>query len=76
MQGYEAIKEKDNDVNYRFVLSDGIHMNSYFFLDPKLNNLIIKKQVKYGTILRIDKFRFMNGENSTNHSPRSINHYM
>lgn len=52
------------------MLSDGVHMNSYFFLCTKLNDLITKKQVKYGTIMRIDKYIFKDGENCTDHSPR------
>jgi len=69
-QGFEAVQVKPDEKNYRLVLSDGIHMNSYFFLCSQLNDLIIKKQVKYATILRIDDYKFMNGENSTDHSPR------
>jgi len=69
-QGFEAVQVKPDETNYRLVLSDGIHMNSYFFLSSQLNDLIIKKQVKYATILRIDEYKFMNGENSTDHSPR------
>lgn len=70
MKGFEAVQVKPNETNYRLVLSDGIYMNSYFFLCSQLNDLIVKKQVKYATILRIDEYTFMNGENSTNHSPR------
>jgi len=69
-QGFEAVQMKPDETNYRLVLSDGIHMNSYFFLCSQLNDLIVKKQVKYGTILRIDEYKFINGENSTDHSPR------
>jgi len=69
-QGFEAVQLKPNKTNYRLVLSDGIHMNSYFFLCSQLNDLIVEKQVKYATILRIDEYKFMNGENSTDHSPR------
>lgn len=72
LMGFEAVQVKPDETNYRLVLSDGIHMNSYFFLSSHLNNLIVKKQVKYATILRIDKYTFINGENSTNHSPRWI----
>jgi len=71
-QGFEAVQVKLDETNYRLVLSDGIHMNSYFFLCCQLNDLIVKKQVKYGTILRIDEYKFINGENSTDHSPRLI----
>lgn len=45
-------------------------MNSYFFLSSQLNDLIIKHQVKYGTILRVDEYKFMDGENVTKHNPR------
>ncbi|XP_027849888.2 replication protein A 70 kDa DNA-binding subunit-like [Aphis gossypii] len=72
LMGFEAVQVKPNETNYRLVLSDGIYMNSYFFLCSQLNDLIVKKQVKYATILRIDEYTFMNGENSTNHSPRWI----
>ncbi|XP_003242847.1 replication protein A 70 kDa DNA-binding subunit isoform X1 [Acyrthosiphon pisum] len=70
--GFEAVQVKPDETNYRLVLSDGIHMNSYFFLCSQLNDLIIKKQVKYATILRIDEYKFMDGENSNDHSPRWI----
>lgn len=69
-QGFEAVQVKPDKANYRLVLSDGIYMNSYFFLCSQLNDLIEKKQVKYATILRIDEYKFVNGENSTDHSPR------
>ncbi|XP_022175457.1 replication protein A 70 kDa DNA-binding subunit-like isoform X2 [Myzus persicae] len=72
LMGFEAVQVKPDKTNYRLVLSDGIHMNSYFFLCGQLNDLIVKKQVKYATILRIDKYKFMDGENSTDHSPRWI----
>ncbi|XP_026805866.1 replication protein A 70 kDa DNA-binding subunit-like isoform X1 [Rhopalosiphum maidis] len=72
LMGFEAVQVKSNETNYRLVLSDGVHMNSYFFLYSQLNDLIVKKQVKYATILRIDEYKFMNGENPTNHSPRWI----
>lgn len=52
------------------MLSDGVHMNSYFFICSQLNDLIVKKEMKYGTILKIDKYSFMDGENCINHSPR------
>lgn len=61
---------RNNKTNYRLVLSDGVHMNSYFYLCTELNDLIVEKQMKYGTILRIDEYRFMDGENSSDHSPR------
>lgn len=69
-KGYEAVELKRNETNYRLVLSDGAHMNSYFYLCVQLNDLIVKKEIKYGTLLRIDEHKFMDGENCTNHSPR------
>lgn len=69
-KGYEAVELKHNETNYRLVLSDGTHMNSYFYLCIQLNDLIVKKKVKYGTLLRIDEHKFIDGENCTNHSPR------
>ncbi|XP_025412553.1 replication protein A 70 kDa DNA-binding subunit-like [Sipha flava] len=68
--GYEAVLLKKNQTRYRLVLSDGVHMNSYFFLDPKLNDMIVKKQIKYGTILSIDQYKFLDGKNCKDHSPR------
>jgi len=70
--GFEAMKTNNNETSYRLVLSDGVHMNSYFFLSFYLNDLIVSKQVKYGTILRINKYRLMDGENVINHSPRWV----
>lgn len=61
---------ENSEINYRLVLSDGVHMNSYFFLSSQLNDLIINHQVKYGTILRVDKYKFIDGENVTEHNPR------
>jgi len=69
-KGYEAVELKPNETNYRLVLSDGAHMNSYFYLCVQLNGLIERKEVKYGTLLRIDKHEFIDGENCTNHNPR------
>jgi hypothetical protein len=70
LKGYEAVLLKKNQTRYRLVLSDGVHMNSYFFLDPKLNDMIVKKQIKYGTILSIDQYKFLDGKNCKDHSPR------
>lgn len=70
IQGYEVVDLKNNETNYRLVLSDGVHMNSYFYLCTELHNLIVEKQIKYGTILKIDEYRFIDGENSFDHSPR------
>lgn len=55
---------------YRLVLSDGVYMNSYFYLCIQLNYLLIENKVKYGTILRIDEYKFNDGENCMNRSPR------
>ncbi|XP_050542356.1 replication protein A 70 kDa DNA-binding subunit-like isoform X2 [Daktulosphaira vitifoliae] len=54
------------------VLSDGIHMNSYFYLSSGLSFLLIENQLKYGTIFCIDKFQFVNGKDCKNQSPRQI----
>lgn len=70
-KGYEAVELKRNETSYRLVLSDGAHMNSYFYICARLNDLIAKKEMKYGTILKIDKYTFMDGENCTDHSARS-----
>lgn len=71
VQGYEAVKLKsDSRTNYRLVLSDGVHMNSYFYLSSRLNDLILQKQVEHGTMLRINNYSFTAGENCTDHSPR------
>lgn len=70
-QGYEAIDLKNFDRFYRLVLSDSVNMNSYFFLDSSLHYLMDHKQLNYGTIIKIDKFKFMDGENCTDHSLRS-----
>lgn len=61
---------KNNTTHYRLVLSDGVHMNSYFYLSSQLNCTISEKQIKYGTILKIDKYIFTDGENTNDNSPR------
>ncbi|VVC34193.1 Replication factor-A protein 1, N-terminal,Nucleic acid-binding, OB-fold,Replication protein [Cinara cedri] len=69
--GYEVLQMgTDNRYYYRLVLSDGVHMNSYFFLDHRLNDLINQGQLNYGMIIKIEDFRFVDGDSYTDHSPR------
>ncbi|XP_050433019.1 replication protein A 70 kDa DNA-binding subunit-like isoform X2 [Adelges cooleyi] len=69
--GYELVNCRSHKL-YRLVLSDGVYMNSYFYLCIQLNYLLIENKVKYGTILRIDEYKFNDGENCMNRSPRQL----
>lgn len=57
----------------RIVLSDGLHMNSYFYVSFHFGDLIKNKQVKFGTLLRLEEYKFIDGENVTNHDARFKN---
>lgn len=70
IEGYEAMKVKNDETKYRLVLSDGLHLNSYFYVSYHFGDLIVKKQVKYGTLLRLEEYTFMDGENVTNNNAR------
>lgn len=70
IKGYEAMKVKNEETKYRLVLSDGLHMNSYFYVSNHFGDLVVNKQIKYGTLMRLEEYTFIDGENVTNHKAR------
>lgn len=63
IKGYKAMKGKNDETNYRLALSDGLNLNSYFYVSYHFGELIVNKRLEYGTLLRLEDYTFKEKEN-------------